>query len=323
MKQQRSNRPKATKRSYYKVTNWSAYNQALKQRGSLEIWIADEVEKQWYYSGSSQRGAQYRYSDSCIQMACIIKEVYHLGYRQTQGFLESLIVQLGWKVQVPDYSVIHRRHKDLHIEVKGVNRGRKYIVIDSTGAKLYGEGEWKVRQHGWSKHRTWRKIHLAVDESTGVIESCAMTTNSVDDAAMVGTLLDKVEGRINKVAADGAYDKRKVYRELEKRKIKPVIPPRKGARITKHGNCTGKQLPRDKAIRQISKWGRKQWKKKAGYHRRSIAESAIFRLKTIFGPKLSSRAMQHQQVEVSIRCYALNRMAALGMPQTIKVKPAA
>jgi hypothetical protein len=256
-------------------------------------------------------------------MACIIKEVYHLGYRQTQGFLESLIAQLGWNVQVPDYSVINRRHKNLHIEVKGADKKHKYLVIDSTGAKVYGEGEWKVRQHGWSKHRTWRKIHLAVDESTGIIESCAVTTNSVDDAAMVTTLLDQTTGTVKKVAADGAYDKKKVYEQLDKRKIKPIIPPRRGARITKHGNCRGKQLPRDKAIRQIRKWGRKQWKKKSGYHRRSIAEAAIFRLKTIFGPKLSSRKWQQQKVEVSIRCYALNRMAHLGMPQTIKVKPAA
>jgi DDE family transposase len=323
VKKQKSNRPTTAKRSQYKITNWSAYNQALKQRGSLEIWVADEVEKQWYYQGVSQRGAQYQYSDSCIQMACILKEVYHLGYRQTQGFLESLIVQLGWNVKVPDYSVINRRHKGLHIEVKGTDKANKYLVIDSTGAKVYGEGEWKVRQHGWSKHRTWRKIHLAVNESTAEIESCAMTTNSVDDAAMIATLLDTTTGKIKKVAADGAYDKKKVYQHLEKRKIKPVIPPRRGARITKHGNCAGRPLPRDKAIRQVRKWGRKQWKKKTGYHRRSIAESAIFRLKTIFGPKLLSREMQQQQVEVKIRCYALNTMTHLGMPQTIKIKSAA
>jgi hypothetical protein len=142
MKQQRSNRPKAGKCRRYKVTNWSAYNQALKPRGSLEIWVADEVEKQWYYQGASQRGAQYRYSDSCIQMACIIKEVYHLSYRQTQGFLESLIVRLGWKVQVPDYSVINRRHKNLHIAVKGSDKGHKYLVIDSTAPGVRYTWQW-------------------------------------------------------------------------------------------------------------------------------------------------------------------------------------
>ncbi len=323
MKQQKPNRPKATKRSRYKIINWSHYNQALKQRGSLEIWIADEVEKQWYYAGENQRGAQYQYSDNCIEMACLVREVYHLGYRQTQGFLESLTAQLGWQVEVPHYTVINRRRQHLKIELKAKGKEKKYIVVDSTGAKVYGEGEWKVRQHGWSKHRTWRKIHLAVEESTGAIESCALTTNSVDDAAMVGSLLDEVAGEVKKIAADGAYDKKKVYAELQKRKIQPVIPPRKGARISRHGNTAGRQLERDKAIRQIRKMGKKHWKKKAGYHRRSIAESAVFRLKTVFGEKLSSRAMPQQEVEVKIKCFVLNKMVSLGMPKTIKVKTAA
>jgi hypothetical protein len=150
-----------------------------------------------------------------------------------------------------------------------------------------------------------------------------MTTNSVDAAAMVGPLLGQIEGKIKKVAADGAYDKRKVYRELSQRKIRPVIPPCKRAKITKHGNSAGKELPRDKTIREIRKMGRKQWKKKSGYHRRSIAESAMYRLKSIFGERLSCRKMPQQEVEVKIRCYALNKMAALGMPKTIKVKTAA
>src|SRR5919107_895787 len=176
MKRQRSNRPKAAKRSHYKVTNWRAYNQSLKQRGSLELWIDDKVQKHWYYTGASQRGAQYRYSDSCIQMACIIKEVYHLGYWQTQGFVESLIARLGWNVQVPDYSVINRRHKNLHIAVKGADKAKKYLVIDSTGVKVYGEGEWKVRQHGYSRRRTWRKLHLGVDEATNELVAAVVTT---------------------------------------------------------------------------------------------------------------------------------------------------
>ncbi len=289
----------------------------------MQVWIADEVERQWYYKGESQRGAKYQYSDSCIEMACIVRQVYHLGYRQTQAFLESLIVSLGWKVKVPDYSVINRRCKNLDVEVKGTAKEGRYIVIDSTGVKVYGGGEWKVRTSGWSKHRTWRKIHLAVDESTGEIESCAMTTNSVDDAAMVAPLLGQIEGRIKKVAADGAYDKKKVYRELSKRTIRPVIPPCKRAKITKHGNSRGKELPRDKTIRQIRKIGRKKWKKKSHYHRRSIAESAMYRFKTIFGERLSSREMLRQEVEVKIRCYALNKMAKLGMPETIKLKTAA
>ena len=323
MKQQKTNRPGATKRSGYKVINWPQNNQALKHRGSLQLWIEAGVEQHWYHEGEHQRGAQYQYSDICIRMACIIKEVYQLAYRQTQSFVESLVSSMGWKVKVPHYSVITRRRKSLHIDIETGRMKSKYLVIDNTGAKVYGEGEWKVRQHGYSKHRTWRKIHLAVDESTGQIQACEMTTNGVDDAAMVAPLLDPVEGKVKKLAADGAYDKKKVYEELDKRKIKPIIPPRKNARITRHSNTKGRELARDKAIRGIRKTGRKRWKKQVGYHRRSIAESTIFRLKALFGERLSSRLMDQQRVEVSIRCHILNKMAKVGMPVDIKVKTAA
>ncbi len=320
MKKKNQSRPDTTKGSCYKVTNWKQYNQALKQRGSLHLWFPAELEQQWYFKGVNQKGAQFQYSNMCIEVACHIKEVYHLAYRQTQGFLESLIGILGWKVKVPDYSVIHRRHKSLQIQVKAGGSGDKYLVVDSTGMKVYGEGEWKVRQHGYSKHRTWRKVHLAVNEGTGEIESCAMTTNSIDDAAMVEPLLSQVEGKVKKMAADGAYDKKKVYNELSARKIKAIIPPRKGARIEKHGNSKGRELPRDRAIREIRKTGRRAWKKKTGYHRRSIAESTMFRLKKVFGDKLSSRLMEHQEVEVRMKCFILNKMANQGMPVAIKVK---
>ena len=261
-----------------------------------------------------------RDSDSCIELACIIREIYKLPYRQTQGFLESLVKQLKWEVSVPDYTIINRRRKSLDIKIGEGCKGKKYIVVDSTGAKVYGEGEWKVRQHGWGKHRTWRKIHLAIDESTGHIESCATTTNSVDDAAMVGSLLNEINGKVQKFGADGAYDKKKVYKELDRRKIKPIIPPRKGARIETHGNCFGKEKSRDKNIRAIRKWGRKNWKKKVGYHRRSIAETTMFRFKNTFGDKLTSRVMIQQEIEVKIKCRILNKMVELGMPTTVKLK---
>lgn len=240
-------------------------------------------------------------------MACIIKQVYVLPHRQTQGSPESLVVFRGWQVQVPDYIVIQCRHKRLNISVEGTGSPGKYIVVDSTGAKVYGEGKCKVRQHEWSKHCTCRKSHLAVDEHTGVIESCVMTTNSVDNGTMAGILLDGMEGEVKKMAGDRGYDHNKAYEQLSKRKIKPVIPPRQNARIKKHGNSRGRQLERDKAIRRIRKVGRKRLKKQSGYYRRSIAESIMFRLKNQFGEKLSSRENEQQQVGVRIRCYVLNR----------------
>lgn len=319
-------RPKAAKGNQYKIKNWKEYNQALKQRGSLEIWIEDDIESKWYYQGESQRGAQYEYSDVCIETAAVLREVYHLPYRQLEGFIKSLVVFAKWSVKVPDYTVINRRIKKLGISVPdSVKDGKekKYIVIDSTGLKVYGEGEWKVRQHGWGKHRTWMKLHVAVDEATGLLESCALTTNSVDDAAMVEPLLDEVKGKVIKIAGDGAYDKTKVYKVLKKRKIKAIIPPRKGARIKKHGNSRGQPLARDKNIRDIRKMGRKKWKQKMNYHRRSLAETSMFRFKIVFGAELRSRVTGMQTVEVKIKCSVLNKMTQLGMPESYQVKKAA
>lgn len=322
-KQKKQPRLKSAKGEQYKIRNWASYNQALKQRGSLEIWIEKGIEDKWYYEGDKQRGGQFKYSNTCIELACTLREIYKLPYRQTEGFISSLASRLGWNVIVPDYTVINRRRKNLPIELKGkckVNGEKKYILIDSTGLKVYGEGEWKVRQHGYGKHRTWMKVHVSVDEATTIIEGCITTTNSVDDAAVVAPLLDQVDGQIAKMAGDGAYDKTKVYKQLAKRKIKPIIPPQKRARIKKHGNLRGRPLPRDQNIRAVRKLGKKQWKQKVHYHRRSIVENIMYRFKTIFGGKLSSRTFQQQQVEVYIKCKLLNKMTELGRPDSYKVK---
>jgi hypothetical protein len=319
-------RPNVAKGNRYKIRNWKEYNQGLKQRGSLEIWIEEDIESKWYYQGKAQRGAQFEYSDACIEMAAMLREVYHLPYRQLEGFLKSLVVHAKWRVKVPEYTVIHKRIKKLGISVPDSvkdSKEKKYIVIDSTGLKVYGEGEWKVRQHGWGKHRTWMKLHVTVDEATAMIESCALTTNGVDDAAMVEPLLDEVKGEIEKMAGDGAYDKTKVYAVLKKKKIKAIIPPQKGARIKKHGNSRGRPLARDKNIRAIRKLGRKQWKKKTNYHRRSLAETAIFRYKIVFGGKLRSRTIKMQEIEVKNKCRLLNKMTQLGKPESYAVKKAA
>jgi hypothetical protein len=317
--------PKSAKSERYKITNWKEYNQALKQRGSLEIWIENGIESKWYYQGKSQQGAQFEYSDTCIEIAGVLRVLYHLPYRQLAGFLESLVKRFGWSVNVPDYTVINRRLKTLKLKVNDnvTASGKKYIVIDSTGLKIYGEGEWKVRQHGWAKRRTWMKVHLAIDESTGVIESCETTTSVVDDAEMVQYLLESIQEPIGKVAGDGAYDKAKVYEVLHRRKIKAIIPPRRNARINRHGNRKGKPLLRDKNIRDVRKLGRKGWKKKNNYHRRSIAETTMFRFKANFGGRLSARTEKQQEVEVQLKCKVLNQMTKLGMPQTYVVKKAA
>ncbi len=193
--------------------------------------------------------------------------------------------------------------------------------MDSTGLKIYGEGEWKVRQHGVSKRRTWRKLHIGVNPEDGEIQAVLLTENRVSDDQAVAGLLAQIEQNIVQCAADGAYDKRKVYDDLNAHspETKILIPPRKNAHIWKHGNTKAERLKRDENLRFIRKHGRKEWKKQSGYHVRSLAETTVFRLKTIFDDQLSTRLLETQTTQALIRCAALNKMTHLGMPQAYKV----
>jgi hypothetical protein len=189
-----------------------------------------------------------------------------------------------------------------------------HLVVGSTGLKIFGEGEWKVRQHGYSKRRTWRKLHLAVDAHSQEIAAAEATDNDVHDSAMLEPLLAQILEPIAIVAADGAYDQRVCYSLLHKRQVRALIPPRKNARIWQHGNSRAQRLSRDEALRRIRKIGRKGWKKESGYHQRSLAETAMFRTKQIFG--LASRDPEIQRIEALLRCRALNIMTRLDMPKS-------
>jgi Transposase DDE domain len=186
--------------------------------------------------------------------------------------------------------------------------------MDATGIKIYGEGEWKTRQHGISKRRTWRKLHLAVDEQTGEILATEVTLNDKRDGQLLEPLLKKIEQEIKQVSADGAYDQKDCYETLQKHHAKAIIPPRKDAKIWQHGNSKLDPHPRDENLRVIRKHGRKKWKQLMNYHRRSIAETTIFRFKTIFSPNAFSRLFDNQIVELKLKCKALNKMFHLAKP---------
>ena len=316
----KNHKPKTKNKPAYRLRNWSQYNQALVERASLTVWFSEDVLDQWYYQGPKQRGAQWTYTDLVIETALTLKAVFRLGFRQSQGLLSSILVLLDVDRTVPDFSTLCRRQKTLSVDWGTVRSEQaRHVVIDSTGLKVYGEGEWKVRQHGWSKRRTWRKLHLGVDETTGEVVATVLTDNATDDAAMGPALLDQVADEIEAVGADGAYDKQKVYRVLTARKIAPMIPPRRDAVIWQHGNCKAPPHPRDEALRYIPRHGRKKWKRDSGYHRRSKAENAMYRFKTIFGSSLWARTMENQQLEARIKTRVLNRMTALAMPESYVV----
>lgn len=316
----------SSKENRYRVRNWSEYNKALKERGSLTIWFSEEAIQAWYYDGPHKRGAQITYSDLSIETALTLKVVYNLALRQTEGFLRSIVELLNLDIDVPDYSTISRRQGllDIDLSVRPSDRS-VHIVVDSTGVKVYGEGEWKVRQYGYSRRRTWRKLHLGVDEETGEILAETLTTNRVDDASCVELLLYQINRPISAFGADGSYDKKEVYSVLanppgQDGAILPIIPPRRDAKIEQHGNSSKELKPRDENIREIRKLGREKWKEESGYHRRSIGESAISRYKRIIGPSLKAREIERQRTESRIGCAILNRMAYLGMPDSYKVE---
>lgn len=310
-------RPKAL----YRVKNWSEYDKALVQRGSITFWLSDDFEKTWMHTGKKQRGSQFDYSDQAIRVMLTVKEVFHLTNRGVEGFVCSIFRMMKIDLPVPDHSTLSKRGKDLKVKLPKKTNQSLNIVMDSTGLKIYGEGEWKVRMHGVSKRRTWRKLHIGANPDDGEIQAVILTENSVSDDATVEVLLEQIEQEIVEFAADGAYDKRKVYDSLNAHSpnVNILIPPRKNARIWKHGKTKAERLKRDENLRAIRKDGRKEWKKNSGYHIRSLAETTMFRLKTIFGNELSARLLDTQTTQALIRCAALNKMTHLGMPQSYKV----
>lgn len=309
-------------KSQYRIRNWSEYNAGLKARGSLTFWIDEAVLAQWIVPNlSGKPGDSPFYSDLAIMTMATLKAVYRLAGRQTQGFLESIFALMGIDLSVPEHSTLSRRMGNLSISMPVMPKtGARHLVVDSTGVKVYGEGEWKTRQHGVSKRRTWRKLHLGVDEATGEIVAAVVTTNDTHDGEVLGDVLDQVEGEIEQVSTDGAYDQQDCYEQIQQRGAKPVIPPRKNAVIWQHGNCKAPPHPRDENLRHIRNHGRKQWKRDSNYHRRSLAETTMFRFKTIFGGSLSARKFDNQAVELFIKCAALNRMIQLAKPDSYVVE---
>jgi IS5 family transposase len=308
-------------KTLYRVKNWSEYDKALVQRGSLTFWLSDDFQKTWLYVGEKQRGSQFDYSDQAIRLMLTVKEIFHLTNRGVEGFMRSMFQLLNVDLPVPDHSTLSKRGKGLQVNLPKKPAQNLAIVMDSTGLKIYGEGEWKIRMHGVSKRRTWRKLHVGVNPDDGEIQAVLLTENRVSDDQAAAELLTQIPQPLRVFAADGAYDKRKVYDGLNAHSpdVTILIPPRKNARIWKHGNSKAERLKRDENLRAIRKNGRKAWKADSGYHVRSLAETIMFRLKTIFDDGLSTRLMATQTTQALIRCAALNKMTHLGMPQSYQV----
>lgn len=325
-----SNLQPAKSKGCYKLTNWTEYNAGLKQRGSLTLWVDDKIANQWYHSGPATRGGQLMYSGECIILLLTLKVTFRLAFRQLEGFAESIFELMGIDLKVPSYTQICRRQSGLKVPL-GVSKWLKkgegiHLVVDSSGLKVYGECEWKVRKHGWGKRRTWRKIHLGVDEKTGEITAQVLTDHKTDDAAVladlvVNTLEEGVD--ISKVGTDGAYDHYDCWDMLLDIEVEPIIPPRENAvfQLDEDGHLT--DHPRNRALEIIDEGGkeanRKGWKSQSGYHRRSKSENTFFRWKTILGEKMYAREFGNQKTEAAVKAAVLNKFIQIATPKAVKV----
>ena len=305
-----------------RARNWRNYNEALVQRGSITFWFSEDMIKNWHVNDSSNtRGRPRKYSDVAITCGLTLKAVFKLAFRATEGFIRSLMDILKISAKAPDYTLLCKRQKTLAVKLPRKNLQTKegiHILVDTSGLKVFGEGEWKVRQHGYAKRRVWRKLHLAVNAESHEIEAFQLTDLGIQDCEGFPLLINEIDKKIETVIGDGAYDRYAGYELAQEKEFELIAPPRIDAKPTrectsqKHGKRMIKVLKkRDDFIDRIREIGRKEWKKEVGYHRRSLAETAMFRMKTLLGNKLKTRTMAHQQTETAIRCLVLNKMASL------------
>jgi hypothetical protein len=303
-------------RKRHRTRNWREYEQGLIARGDLAVWISPDLA--WHgVEGTGRRGRPQVFSAAAIQCVLTLKVLYQLPLRAAQGMAGSLIRLAGLDWRVPHYSTLSRRQKDLVVTIPYRPRGGPlHLVIDGTGLKVPGEGEWKARKHGAGKRRVWRKVHLAVDADSHKVRAVETTDHRHGDGEILPGLLAQLPPgeRIGVIGGDGAYDTRGVHEASTSRQAAMVVPPRRNGRPQK-ARTTG-AAERNETLRAVRRLGRRLWKKWSGHHRRGLAETAVSRLERL-GERLAARDPARQVAEVQIRCAILNALNGLGMPETV------
>ncbi len=282
----------------------------------MTVWFTDAAIAAWKAEPRTTRGGQPRYSALAITWALTLRSVFRLALRQTEGLVGSIIALLGLDLAVPDHTTLSRRAESLDAVRPRPGSGPVHLLVDSTGLKLCGSGEWLLEKHGTKIRRSWRKLHIAVDADTGQIAAVALTANDVGDASQVGALLDQVDGPIASFTADGAYDQDGVYGDVVAHHpgASVIVPPRSNA----VPSDTAETAPtmRDRNLKIIAERGRMAWQKAAGYNWRALVEADISRLKRVIGCSLRSRTDRRRAIEIAIAVNALNRMLDSGARST-------
>ena len=306
-------------RQRHRVTNWAEYDAGLRQRGSLTVWFTDAAITAWRSEPRTTPGGQPHYSALAIATALTLRAVFRLALRQTEGLIGSILRLLGLELAVPDHTTLSRRAETLEVPRPRPAAGEPmHLLVDSTGLRLCGSGEWLVEKHGTRTRRAWRKLHLGVDAGTGRIEAVERTGSEMDDGSRVGPLLDQVAGPVASFTGDGAYDREDVYGAVAERhpEAAVVVPPRRDA-VPSAAQTAPTQ--RDRHLRSIAEHGRMGWQKASGYNRRALAEAAISRYKKVIGDALRSRTDPGRATEVAVGAHVLNRMLELGRPQSVRI----
>ena len=221
----------------YRVINWAEYNESLRQRGDLTIWVSEEAQSVWSAPRRTSRGGQRRYSDLAIETCLMLRTAYHLGLRQTQGLRGSIGTLMGLDIRVPDYSTLSRRANGVSIAQVMRQAGSVpiHLVVDSTGLKIFGEGEWLAQKHNTKGiRRRWRKLHLGLDLASGAIVCAALTHDNVGDSTALPGLLDQLDTPVTGFLADGAYDgasTRNLLRQRYGETLDVVIPAFSNSRM--------------------------------------------------------------------------------------------
>src|SRR3954463_3366825 len=308
-------------RQKHKVTNWAAYDAALRQRGSLTVWFTDEAITAWRAEPRTTRGGRPGSSPLAFLTALTLRAFFRLGLRQTEGLIGSVLRLLGLELAVPDHTTLSRRAATLEVPRPRppAGGGPLHLLVDSTGLKLGGPGEWLLEKHGTKTRRSWKKLHLGVDADTGQIVAAALTTNDVDDGSQAGPLLDQVAGPVVSFTGDGAYDQDGVYASVAERHPEAafVVPPR--ATAVPSQTAESAPTPRDRHLQLIAERGRMGWQKATGYNARARAEAAISRYKRVIGDGLHARTDRRRVTEVNVGVHALNRMLELGRPESVRI----
>src|SRR4051812_27895917 len=310
-----------------RVTNWAEYDAALRQRGSLTVWFTEEAVAAWEAEPRTTPGGQPHYSDLAITTALTLKAVFRLALRQTEGLIGSIIGLLGLDLSVPDHTTLSRRAETLEVprprSDSRTDAGRDpeplHLLVDSTGLKLCGAGEWLVEKHGTRTRRAWRKMHVGTDADTGQIVAATLTTHDVDDGSQVGPLLDQVDGQIASFTGDGAYDQDGVYASVAERhpEAAVIVPPRATAVPSRTAETAPTQ--RDRHLELIAEKGRMAWQRASGYTKRARAEATLGRFKRVIGDGLRSHTDERRATEMDVAVYVLNRMLELGRPESARI----